>query len=95
MAKFGELIDLDIPVLISFYKTQDNQLEDVLNTVASEFRQHAKVVKINTGENHKLTEALKIRSLPTFVIYKNGEMVWRKVGMQSAETLSSLINRYK
>ena len=50
-----------------------------------------KVIKIDTEKNDKLSEALRVRVLPTLMIYKLGEMVWRQSGDQDANTLISLM----
>lgn len=95
MAKFGELIDLDIPVLIDFYKVGgDPSMDSILNKVALRIGKKAKVIKIDIDKNRKLSEALKIKNLPTLVIYKNGEMVWRQEGSQEENSLISLLKNY-
>ena len=50
-----------------------------------------KVIKIDTEKNTKLSDALRVRVLPTLMIYKLGEMVWRQSGEQDANTLISLM----
>ena len=42
-------------------------------------------------KNKELAEALRIKGLPTFMIYKDGQMVWRQSGEFDANTLISLI----
>ena len=49
------------------------------------------VIKINTEKNIKLSEALRVKVIPTLMIYKYGEMVWRQSGDQDANTLISLM----
>ena len=51
----------------------------------------AKVIKIDVDKNKELAEALRIKGLPTFMIYKDGQMVWRQSGEFDANTLISLI----
>ena len=48
-------------------------------------------LKIEVDKNHKLSEALRVKILPTLMIYKDSEMVWRQSGEQDANTLISLI----
>lgn len=97
MSKFGELIDLEIPVLLDFY-TEWNEpsvaMHPVLRDVAAAVGDKAKVIKINVEKNNQLAEALRIKGLPTLIIYKNGEMKWRQSGEQDANTLISKINEY-
>lgn len=97
MSKFGELIDLNVPVLLDFY-TEWNEdsvaMHPVLRDVAAAMGDKGKVIKINVDKNNKLAEALRIKSLPTLIIYKNGEMKWRQSGEQDANTLIGIMQEY-
>lgn len=94
MSKFGEIIDLQVPVLLNFFTEWDDDckmVHPVLKDVAAAMGDKAKVVKIDVDKNQELAEALRIKALPTFVIYKSGEMVWRQSGfMEASELLSQL-----
>jgi len=97
MAKFGELIDLKVPVLIDFYRKNEQKAatdSGILKDVAAELGARAKIVKIDVDQNKKLSEALQIKDLPTLVLYKNGEMVWRHSGAQDAQSLIALVQKY-
>jgi thioredoxin 1 len=97
MSKFGELIDLNVPVLLDFY-TEWNEdsisMHPVLRDVAAAVGDKGKVIKIDVDKNNKLAEALRIKSLPTLIIYKNGEMKWRQSGEQDANTLIGIMQEY-
>ena len=97
MSKFGELIDVDIPVLLDFYTEWNDQSEAmhlVLRDVAAALGDKAKVIKIDVDKNEELAEALRVKSLPTLIIYKDGEMKWRQSGEQYANTLIGIIQQY-
>ncbi|MDB4228842.1 thioredoxin family protein [Flavobacteriaceae bacterium] len=93
MSKFGKLIDEKIPILLVFYRQEDVALElhPILKDVAAAIGDKGKVIKIDVDKNHKLSEALRVKILPTLMIYKDSEMVWRQSGDQDANTLISLI----
>lgn len=97
MSKFGELIDLNIPVLLDFY-TEWNEasasMHPVLRDVAAALGDKAKIIKIDVDKNTQLAEALRVKGLPTLMIYKNGEMKWRQSGEQDANTLIGLLKEY-
>ena len=97
MSKFGDLVGLDIPILLDFYN-EDNQtstlMHPVLRDVAAAVGDNGKVIKINVDKNNELAEALRIKMLPTLMIYKSGEMVWRQSGEQDADTLINLIKEF-
>jgi thioredoxin 1 len=93
MSKFGELLDEKEPLLLAFYQQEDEDLsvmDRMLKDVAAALGDKGKVIKINVDKNQKLSEALRVRVLPTFMIYKFSEMVWRQSGVQDANTLISL-----
>ncbi|MCF7559285.1 thioredoxin family protein [Sabulilitoribacter multivorans] len=97
MSKFGELIDVDIPVLLDFYTEWNDQSEAmhlVLRDVAAALGDKAKVIKIDVDKNEELAEALRVKTLPTLIIYKDGEMKWRQSGEQDANTLISIVQQY-
>jgi thioredoxin 1 len=97
MSKFGELINEKLPLLLVFYNAEDqisSSMHPVLKDVAAAMGDKGKVIKIDTEKNHKLSEALRVKVLPTLMIYKLGEMVWRQSGEQDANTLISLMQDY-
>lgn len=97
MAKFGELISSDIPVLIDFYTEWEDDSESIhatLRDVAAALGDSAKVIKIDVEKNEILANALRIKGNPTFIIYKDGEMKWRQSGNQDANTLIGLVQQY-
>ncbi|MDG1729337.1 MAG: thioredoxin family protein [Algibacter sp.] len=97
MSKFGELIDVEIPVLLDFYTEWSNQSKTmhlILRDVAAALGDKAKVIKIDVEKNQELAEALRVKTLPTLIIYKDGEMKWRQSGEQDANTLISIIQEY-
>lgn len=97
MSKFGELIDVNIPILLDFYtdwNESSTAMHLVLRDVAAAMGDRAKVIKIDVDKNKELAEALRIKGLPTLMIYKNSEMVWRQSGEQDANTLIGLLQEY-
>lgn len=97
MSKFGDLIDIDIPVLLDFYTEWDkasSTMHLVLKDVAAAIGDKGKVIKIDVEKNQQLAEALKIKTLPTLILYNGGEMVWRKRGEENANTLIALMQNY-
>ena len=97
MSKFGELIDVDIPVLLDFYTEWNDQsvaMHPVLRDVAAALGDKAKVIKIDVDKNKELAEALRVKGLPTLIIYKNGEMKWRHSGEYDVNALINVIQEY-
>lgn len=90
MSKFGELISANVPVLFNFFTNWNEDtvaMNAVLRNVAAALGDKAKVIKIDVEKNQELSEALRIKGVPTFIIYQGGEMKWRQSGIQDDNTL--------
>ncbi len=97
MSKFGELIDGKAPLLLVFFKEMEELKDEffpTLRDVAAALGDQGKVIKIEIEKNPKLVDALRVKVMPTLMIYKMGEMVWRQSGEQDANTLISLMSEY-
>ncbi|MDT8414349.1 MAG: thioredoxin family protein [Flavobacteriaceae bacterium] len=97
MSKFGELLDIEVPVLFNFYTDWNESstlMHNVLRDVAAAVGDKGKVIKIDVDKNPQLAEALRIKTLPTSIIYKNGEMKWRQSGELDANTLIVLMQTH-
>ena len=97
MAKFGDLIDVEVPVLLEFFTEWDeasNTMHPVLKDVAAALGDKAKVIKIDVEKNNELADALRIKGVPTLIIYKSGEMKWRQNVEEDANTLIGRLQEY-
>jgi thioredoxin 1 len=98
VSKFGDLINETYPLLLAFVLDKkdetDVDLNPVLKDVAAAIGDKGRVVKIDVEKNNKISDALRIKVLPTLMIYKTGEMVWRQSGEQDANTLIGLMKEY-
>ena len=97
MSKFGELIDSEMPILLDFYtdwNESSTTMHQVLKDVAAAIGDKGKIIKINIDKNNELAQALRIKGLPTLMIYKSGDMVWRQSGEQDSNTLINLMNEF-
>lgn len=98
MSKFGELVNSETPILIDFYSNWDEIKEGesvaTLREVALALGDKAKVVKIDVEKNEVLAKALRIKSNPTFIIYKSSEMKWRQSGDQDATSLIDMVLQF-
>ena len=94
MSKFQELISQDRPVLVDFFaewcgpcKMQAPILEDLKKRVNDQ----ATIIKIDVDKNQSVAAKYGIRSVPTLMIFKNGEIKWKQSGVFPAEELERLI----
>lgn len=94
MSKFGELISAEMPVLIDFYTEWNEQsiaMHEIIRDVAAALGDKAKVIKIDVDKNQELADALRIKGVPTLMIYKAGQMVWRQAGELDANSIINLV----
>ena len=94
MSKFHELISQDKPVLVDFFaewcgpcKMQAPILEDLKKRVNDQ----ATIIKIDVDKNQGVAAKYETRSVPTLMIFKNGEIKWKQSGVFPAEELERLI----
>ena len=88
---------LMFPFFLIFLQSGDdpsNAMHIVLRDVAAALGDKAKVIKIDVDKNVALSEALRIKTLPTLIIYKSGDMKWRQSGELDANTIIGLLQEY-
>lgn len=94
MNKFQELINSDTPVLVDFYATwcgPCKMMHPVLEELAPKVKEKAHVIKVDIDKNEALAALYNVRSVPTFMIFRNGEIKWRAAGIQSLTELENQI----
>ncbi|EAL4247985.1 TPA: thioredoxin, partial [Campylobacter jejuni] len=67
-------------------------LAPVIDELANDFDGKAKICKVNTDEQGDLAAEFGVRSIPTLIFFKNGEVVDQLVGAQSKQAISDKLN---
>jgi thioredoxin 1 len=96
MGKFNEIIKSDIPTLVDFYATwcgPCQAMHPVLDRLKSEMGDKVRVLKIDVDKNPDVADKFKIRGVPTFVLFKSGEVKWRQSGGMDLNTLKNKIKQ--
>jgi thioredoxin 1 len=92
---FEELIQSDRPVLIDFYADWCGPckvLGPIIQEVKNDMGEVVRIVKIDVDANQELAQKLQVMSIPTLMIYKNGEQKWRVSGVQTKQAIIDKIN---
>lgn len=95
---FQEIINQDKPVLVDFFAEWCGPCKmqsPILVQLKEKIGDTADVIKIDVDKNPALSNQYQIRSVPTMMIFKKGQMVWRQSGVFSIAELEKLINENK
>ncbi|MDE6348138.1 MAG: thioredoxin [Bacteroides sp.] len=96
MEKFGELIQSEKPVLVDFFATwcgPCKAMHSVLEEVKDKIGDAAHIVKIDVDQREELAARYHIQAVPTFILFKKGEAVWRHSGVISGKDLQTVIEQ--
>lgn len=98
MAKFKDLINEDRPVLIDFYADwcgPCKSLAPIIQEIKNDQGEEIRVIKINVDKNQPLSQHLKVSGIPTLMIYKNGDLLWRESGLQTKHAITTQLDAAK
>ena len=97
MAKFQDLINQSKPVLVDFkadWCGPCKMMTPILKDVKQHFGDRLKIIKIDIDRNPAIAQKYQIRGVPTSILFKNGQPVWRQSGVLPADQLIHILNRY-
>lgn len=92
-----EVLKSDKPVLVDFWATwcaPCRAIAPSVEAVAKEYADRAKVGKLNVDENFSVTGKFNIRSIPTLLLFKNGQIKEQVVGATSKENIAKIIEKH-
>jgi len=93
----AEVLKAGTPVLVDFWAPWCGPCRAVgptVDAIAQEFSGKVKVVKLNTDEEQEVAIKYGVGSIPTLMIFKNGEMVERMMGNRPKAELAAVVSRY-
>jgi thioredoxin 1 len=95
---FQEMVlNSDKPVLVDFWAVwcgPCRTLGPIIEEVANDFEGKAIVGKVDVDNNQQVSEDYGIRNIPTVLIFKNGEVVDKIVGVASKEVISEKLSAH-
>jgi len=83
METFQQIIQGDKPVLVDFFATwcgPCKAMSPIVESIGKEMQGQVRVLKIDVDKNQAVAARYQIQAVPTFMIFKKGEVVWKRAG---------------
>lgn len=90
-----EVLQSDVPVMVDFWASwcgPCRMVSPIVDEIAEEVQGKAKVGKVNVDEQGDLASQFGVMSIPTIMVFKNGEVVATSVGAKSKAELLALLD---
>jgi len=90
MSKFNEIINGEKPVLIDFYADwcqPCKMMPTILKEVKDKLGDKIRILKVDVDKNQAIAQKWAIQSIPTVMVFKQGEMKFRQAGVLPAQQL--------
>ena len=94
-ATFSDIINGETPVLVDFFATwcgPCKTMSPILKDFASQMGDRVRVVKIDVDKAPTTAESYKIQGVPTLILFKKGEILWRQSGVVQKNQLVKVVN---
>lgn len=98
MEKLNEIINGSQLTLVDFFATwcgPCKMMHPVLEQLKEEMGDSLRIIKIDIDKNEALMEQYRIQSVPTLMLFREGQQLWRQSGAMPLAELTNIINSYK
>ena len=97
METFKDLINAPQPVLVDFYADwcgPCKAMNPVIKEVAQSVQGKARVIKVDIDKSDEAARSYGVQAVPTFILFKNGNIMWRHSGMIDKNSLLNVIQQF-
>lgn len=91
-----EILKSDKPVMVDFWADwcmPCKMLAPTVDKIAKDYKDKLKVCKINVDSNQEVAASMGIRSIPTLIFFKNGEVVEQVIGVVNEAQLKKIVDK--
>ncbi|MBL8481964.1 MAG: thioredoxin [Rhodocyclaceae bacterium] len=92
----AEVLQSELPVLVDFWAQwcgPCRMVAPVLDQLAGEYEGKLRIAKLNVDENQELSNQFQVSSIPTFLLFKSGQMADRMMGAMPKSAFKSFLDR--
>ena len=96
MEKFNEMINGEQLTLVDFFATwcgPCKMMHPILEQLKEKMGDDIRILKVDVDKNEALSMQYRIQSVPTIMLFKKGEMLWRQSGAMSLNDLMQKISQ--
>jgi thioredoxin 1 len=93
--KFSDIIRGEKPVLVDFHAEWCGPckvMSPILSELKSKMKDDLTILKIDIDKNPEVTNAYSVQGVPTLILFRNGQIIWRQSGVSSAAQLERVIH---
>jgi len=97
MMNFSELKNSNTPLLVDFWADwcqPCKMMPPILKSVKKHFGDKVNIIKVNVDKNQVAAGRFMIQNIPTIMIFKNGNVVFKQAGVMQAESLINELNKH-
>ena len=98
MEKFNDIINSNQLTLVDFFATwcgPCKQMHPVLEQLKADLGDSIRIIKLDVDKSGDIAEAYRIQSVPTLMLFRRGEMLWRQSGAMRLADLKATISNYQ
>ncbi len=91
----AEVLGSDKPAVVDFFATwcgPCKMMAPVIEALAEEYNGRVTIGKLDVDENEDIAAAYNVMTIPTIILFKDGRIVWKSVGVQDKNTLKGQID---